>query len=174
MLLLLVAVSLFACAPVIRQDLMDIAIRNVPLPEIRQNPDLYKGKLFILGGIIAGARVTPEGSLIEALSVPVDSRGYLMGSPDGRYLALLPKGSGMLDPLIYRKGKRITVAAEFVLIREGKLDEAEYAYPFFEIREIYLWQDSVYYYPPPYYYPYSPYYWWGYPYPSWGYGPHWW
>lgn len=173
--LLLVATSLFACAPVIRKDLMDVGIRDVPLSEVRENPGLYRGKLFILGGIIASTRITPEGSLLEALHIPVDSRGYLTGGADGRYLAMFPKGSGMLDPLIYSKGKRITVAAEFVEIREGKLDETQYAYPFFEIREIYLWEDR----PQPYYYPYYPYYWWDYPYPWWGgpywrYSPYWW
>jgi outer membrane lipoprotein len=176
-LLLLVVASLVACAPVIRKDLMDVGIRNVPLSEVKQNPEFYRGKLFILGGIIAGAKVTEEGSLVEALHVPVDSRGYLTEGADGRYLALFPRESGMLDPLIYRKGKRITVAAEFVEIREGKLDESEYAFPLFEIREIYLWEDRAYYYPPPYYY--YPYYWWDYPYPwrggpYWRYGPFWW
>lgn len=165
---LLLAVA--SCAPVIRRDLMDAGIRNVPLSEVRHNPDSYKGKLFILGGVIAGTRVTPEGSLVEALHVRVDSLGYLTGGVDGRYLALFPKEGGILDPLIFRGGKRITVAAEFLEVREGMLDESKYAYPYFEIRQIHLWEDSVYYYPPQHFY--YPYYWWGYPYPWWG-GPYW-
>ncbi len=173
---LLLAVS--SCAPVIRKELMDVGIRGVPLSEVKQNPDLYKGKLFILGGIIANAKVTPEGTLIEALYVPVDSRGYLTGEEiDGRYLALFPKESGMLDPVIYGTGKRITVAGEFVGTRSGKIDEAEYVYPFFLIKEIYRWDERIYY-PPPYFY--YPYYWWDAPYPlwwgppAWGYHPFWW
>ncbi|MCL5022249.1 MAG: Slp family lipoprotein [Nitrospirae bacterium] len=163
--LVLSASFLFSCAPVIKKEYMDVGIRNLPLSELRQNPDQYRGKLFILGGIIANAHVTPAGSLIEAIYVPVDSRGYLEGSTDGRYLALFPKEGGMLDPAIYHKGRRITVAAAFVELREGKIDETKYLYPFFEIREIHLWQQRVYVYPPPYYYyPYYPYSWWDYPY----------
>lgn len=171
------AVLVFSCAPVIRKDLMDAGIREVPLSEVKQKPDLYKGKLFILGGIIANTKVTPEGSLIEALYVPVDSRGYLKDNgQNGRYLALFPRESGMLDPVIYHSGKRITVAGEFIGTRAGKIDETEYVYPFFLIREIHLWEERMYYYPPPYYYYpyyYSPYPWWDYPYPLWWGAPHW-
>lgn len=167
----LLAVS--SCAPVIRKDFMDVGIRDVPLSEVKNSPESYKGKLFILGGIIANTKVTREGSLIEALYVPVDSRGYLTGNGrDGRYLALFPRESGILDPLVYRKGKRITAAAEFVEVREGRIEETEYAYPFFVIREVYIWDERPYYYPAPYY-PYYPYYWWDYPYPMWWGGPYW-
>jgi outer membrane lipoprotein len=167
---LLLAIS--SCAPVIRKDLMDVGIRDVPMSEVKKDPDLYKGKLFIMGGIIAHTKVVPEGSLIEALYVPVDAQGYLTGNGNnGRYLALFPKESGLLDPVIYRSGKKITVAAEFMGTRSGKLDDAEYVYPFFVIREIYLWEERMYYYPPPYYY--YPYTWWDYPYPLWRGGPGW-
>jgi len=172
---LLLAVS--SCAPVIRKDLMDVGIREAPLSEVKQKPDFYKGKLFILGGIIAHTKVTPEGSLIEALHVSVDSRGYLKGNgQEGRYLALFPKESGMLDPVIYRPGKNITIAGEFIGTRSGKIDETEYVYPFFLIKEIYLWEERIYSYPPPYYYYphyYYPYSWWDYPYPRWWGAPHW-
>lgn len=177
---LFLAVS--SCAPVIRKDLMDAGIRDVPLSEVKKKPDLYAGKLFILGGIIANTKVTPEGSQIEALYVPVDSMGNLRESGrDGRYLALFPEESGMLDPVIYSSGKRITVAGEFMGTRLGEIDETKYVYPFFRIKEIHLWEERMYYYPPPYYYPYysspygwdSPYpFWWGAS--PWGYRPFWW
>jgi outer membrane lipoprotein len=156
--LLLAGISLFGCAPVIRNDLMETGMRNVPLLEVRQNPDLYKGKLFILGGIIAGTTVTPEGSLIDALYVFVDPQGYLTGNEGGRYLAIFPKENGVLDPMIYHKGRRITIAAEFVRMHRGKSDE-EFAYPLFEIKQIHLWEEGV------NYYPQGPY---------WRYNPHWW
>ncbi len=156
------ALLLFSCSTVIRKDYMEVGIRNVPLSEVKQKPDLYKRKLFILGGIIANDKVTPEGSLLEAVHVTVDSRGYLSGYTDGRYLAFLPKEGGMLDPVIFSYGKMITIAAEFEENRTGKIDEAEYLFPFFVIKEIYLWQEKDRYdYPPPYfYYPYYPPWWW--------------
>jgi outer membrane lipoprotein len=166
---------LFSCAPVLRQDIMETGIKEFSLSDVRSNPDFYKGKLFILGGSIVNTKLTQEGSQVEALYIPVDSRGYLRDveplSSDGRFLAILHKEQGILDPLIYRKGRDITLAGEFIETRSGKIDEAEYIYPVFEIVQIYLWREARDYYSG-YYYPgyYYPYY---YSYPYWWYDPWW-
>jgi outer membrane lipoprotein len=155
--------------------------RDVPMDQLREAPDNYKGRLFILGGIIVNSRFTEIGTQIEALYVPVDSSGYLeegRQTRGGRFLAVSPKSKRLLDPVVYKKGKEITLAGEFLETRKGKIDDMEYDYPVFEIRQIYLWQEPRYYYAP-YYYPYyyPPYYYnypflydpWGRPYPS----PYW-
>lgn len=172
--LFLLTLHIFSCAPVIRKELMDTGIRNPSLTDIKQNPGKYMGKLCVLGGIINNTKVTAEGSLIEALYAPVDYRGYLKGAGTsyGRFLLLFPKESGILDPLIFKRDREITFAGEFAGLKEGKIDEMEYAYPLFRIREIYLWPESMeYLIVPPYYDPYP--YWWGGPYRGWG-GPYWW
>ena len=161
MLLFLAAATLLSCAPVISRDLMDTGIRNVTLSEVIQKPDLYRGKLFILGGVIVNTSVTPEGSLIEAYYVAVDSQGYLTGGAGERYFAILPKNSGALNPQTYRNGKRITVAAEFVRVREDILNKSGHPDPFFEVRQIYLWEErpNDYRYPPGFYWRYGPTWW---------------
>lgn len=175
-----VALALTACSPVLNRTLMNEGERDVPFEELRQTPDAYKGRLFILGGLIIDARFTEKGSQIEALAVPVDSLGYLEedGRSPGRFLAVYPREKGLLDPMIYKKGREITLAGEFIESRKGKIDEMEYLYPVFEIRQIYLWDERRDYYWPAYYYPYyDPFYYrspflydpWGRPYPS----PYW-
>jgi outer membrane lipoprotein len=163
LLLLLVSVLTLSCAPVLRKDIMDASSISVPFPKLKENSPVHKGKLFILGGTIVNTKVTDEGSLIEAIYIPVDSRGYLRGSEyaEGRFLALYAREGGFLDPLIYSRGREITLAGEYAGIRTGKIGEVEYTYPFFETKDIYLWEERVYY-PPPYY---SPFYY--YPYPYW-------
>jgi outer membrane lipoprotein len=169
-LFVILVMTICSCAPVLRQELMEKGIRDVSLSDVRNNPDNYKGRLFILGGIIVNTKLTGEGSQIEAVYIPVDSRGYLRDvEPKGRFLAIMPKASGTLDPLIYRKEREITIAGEFIGVRSGKIDEMEYAYPVFEIQEIYLWRERRDY----YYYPFYPPYWWGYPYPYYWYDPWW-
>lgn len=176
---LIVLLAMLSCAPVLRKDVMDASIRDFPLSDMRQVPGKYTGKLFVLGGVIISSKATAEGSLIEALYVPVDAGGYLQetGRTYGRFYALFPRESGLLDPIIFRKDRQITFAGEFLGIRQGKIDEMDYGYPLFRIREIYLWEErNVYYIPPPYYEPYPPWwghhYWWrGYPYWWKGYGP---
>ncbi len=165
---------LAACAPVLNKELMREGIRNPSFNNLREAPDQYKGKLFIIGGLIVGTRLTGQGSQIEALYVPVDSYGNLIEGAriEGRFIAAYPKTKGMLDPVVFRKGREITLAGEFVELRKGKIDEMEYDYPVFEIRQIHLWEETTYYYP--YYYPYYPYPFmyerWGRPYPD----PTWW
>jgi starvation-inducible outer membrane lipoprotein len=169
----LVSLVLICCAPVLRKDVMDLSTRDVSLADIRRDPDTYKGQIFTFGGIIVSTTITAEGSLVEALYVRVDSRGYFdkISSSDGRFLALFPQESGFLDPMIFRSKREITLAAEFIGMRIGTIDETEYPYPFFIIVDLYLWEErSAYSYPPPYYGPY-PYYWGGYPY-WWGH-PYW-
>ena len=171
------SLALISCAPVLSRDLMDRGTRDVSLSSVRQTPDAYKGRLFILGGVIVDTKLTEKGSEIEVFYVPVNKYGHLkdeVSQGEGRFLAVYPRERGFLEPLIYKKGRQITLAGEFLETRRAKLDELEYAYPVFEIKQIYLWEEyRDYYYPPYYYYPY-PYGWydpWWRPYPYW-YGPY--
>ena len=131
---------------------------NPSLNELRANPEAYKGKLFILGGVIVETRFVQDGSQVEVFSIPVDSRGYLrdMDSSKGRFLAVYPRDKGLLDPVIYKKGREVTLAGVFLETRKSKIDEMEYLYPVFEIRQIYLWDErwdyAGYPYYPNYYY----------------------
>lgn len=170
--IVLAAATLLSCAPVLKQEVMKAGSIDVPFGEIRKNPEPFRGQLFILGGIIVNTRLTEQGSLIEAAYVKVDTWGYLkwMDSSDGRFLALCPKECGILEPTIYRSGRKITMAGVFIGTQQGKIDEMDYLYPVFEIKDLYLWDQQLYYTPPPYTYPL---YWWDYPYPYWGGGPYW-
>jgi outer membrane lipoprotein len=179
-----ILLALTACSPVLNRDLMNRGIREVPFSGLRETPDAYEGKLFILGGLIVESRFTGTGSQIEALAVPVDSLGYLESSErsQGRFLAVNPRSQGLLDPLVYRRGREVTIAGTFIEARKGKIDEMDYVYPVFEIKQIYLWDERKDYYNSPGYYSNYPYYnspfmsdRWGrpYPYPYWPYQPMW-
>src|SRR5512134_1626013 len=127
---------LMACSPVLNRQLMQEGLRDVPLSAVRDTPDLYKGKLFILGGLIIETKHAERGSQIEALAIPVNGLGYLedqVRARDGRFLAVYPKEQGFLEPLIYKKGRLVTLAGEFLELKKAKLDETEYTYPVFGI-----------------------------------------
>jgi outer membrane lipoprotein len=155
-----------ACAPVFREEIMKSSTLNPELTELTASPSGFEGKMFILGGRIINTQVTEEGVTIEAVCLPVDSRGYIDISDRyrGRFLALMPKNKGLLDPLIFRPGKDVTVAGIYRGVRTSLLDDVEFSYSYFEIVSIRLWQPAYYYYygyPYPYYYgPYAPAYYW--------------
>jgi starvation-inducible outer membrane lipoprotein len=115
---------------------------NVQLSELKKDPGFYKGSLFILGGIIISTEVTEKGSVIEAIHVPVNSSGHLesIETTTGRYLAIYPEDDGLLEPVIFRKSRKMTLAGKFIRIQTKKINEVERIYPIFEIKELYLWR----------------------------------
>jgi outer membrane lipoprotein len=173
---LALSILLSSCvSPVLNKQLMEEGARECAFESLREHPDRFKNRLFIFGGVIVRTKLTDAGAQFEAIYVPVDRAGYFVesGRSEGRFLALLPREMGMTDPVIYHRGRRITIAADFIEIRKGRIDEMEYGYPVFRIRQIYLWpKERSYAYPPPSLY--DP---WFYPYPffyghAWWYHPH--
>jgi outer membrane lipoprotein len=143
--LLLVAATLVSCSgPVLRSDLLSTGLHNPSMMQLSQDPVQYQGRIFILGGAIVSCILTETGSLVEAVQIPVDSNGYLKESDPstGRFLAFYPKEFGVLDPVVYRGGRRITLAGKLSGTRLGKIDEMEYAYPYFETIQVYLWDEG--------------------------------
>ena len=161
---------LCSCAPVLNRDVMREGSRELSFAALRENPEPYMGRLYVFGGIIVNSSFTASGSQIEAVHVPVDGLGYFKesGQSQGRFLAVLPKDAQMLDPEVYRRGRRVTLAGEFVATQSGKIEDMDYRYPVFQIRQIYLWPRQRPYNPPGYYY--DP---WFYPFPYY-YGAPWW
>jgi starvation-inducible outer membrane lipoprotein len=47
---------------------------NADLSDIKLKPSAHTGKLYIFGGIIVKTTVQQDGSLLEAVFVPVDCR----------------------------------------------------------------------------------------------------
>jgi outer membrane lipoprotein len=144
--------------------------RPASLDPLRAAADAYKGRLFIVGGVIVESKFAQNGSLLEVLSFPVDSSGYLKETAHsgGRFLAIYPREKGLLDPMVYKKGREVTLAGTLVEARKSKIDDMEYVYPVFEIRQIHLWEEQRYYYNAYPYYPYNYYmspYWYN---PYWG------
>src|SRR5574337_1562838 len=135
------AVVLSACAPVLNRGYMKEGEREVSFNAMRQNPAGHSGRLYILGGVIVPTKLTQDGSKLEAMHVPVDRYGYFRdrGRSEGRYLAIMPKDRALLDPEVFTKGRRVTIAGEFTGVRKDKIGEMEYVYPVFLIRQVYLW-----------------------------------
>jgi outer membrane lipoprotein len=130
--------------PVLRSDLLEKGARDVSMVQMAQNPSLYEGKLFILGGSIVSTNLTETGSVVEAIHIPVDSNGYLRETEPatGRFLAFYARELGILDPVVYKAGRRVTLAAELVEMRPGRIGEMDYIFPYFNVRQLYLWEEG--------------------------------
>lgn len=138
-LLILFAVTslIFGCAHIVSQELRNIADMPASPEMLLRNPDLYRGKIVIIGGIIVNSTNTQEGTYIEVVQKPLDYRGRIKDTDVsyGRFLILY---EGYLDAAIYSRERGITVAGEVVGKRIRPLGEIQYPYLFIKSRELHL------------------------------------
>jgi len=136
-LLILILLLVSGCAHVVSKDLRDQAEKSVPVPLLFRDPDAYKGRIFILGGTIVNVTNTDQGTYIEVLEIPLDSRGrpQYTDISRGRFLVLY---DGYLDTAIFSRGRQITVAGEVLGSRLRPLGDIDYSYLFLRSRGLYL------------------------------------
>ena len=157
----------FSCAYPITTELRQQVTEDVTFPMVLQNPTAYVGDIVLWGGEIIETVTIQGGSEITVLDTPLDyqERPESARYSRGRFIA---KSSKFLDPAIYKKGKKITLAGEIVGTETKPLGKVEYAYPVVMVKQLHLWKRAYY----GRYYPY-----WGVPnygpyYDTWGYGPY--
>ena len=170
-LILLATLLAFSCSVISKQTLKEISV-SLPFEILLKDPAKYKGNTVILGGYILEIRNFSDKTMIIILQSPLqfgDDPGFKDESK-GRFMVT---HKGFLDPEIYRKDRKITVAGIIVGLTSEPVNQGTYNYITLQSREIYLWPDYDYnqygpyyydpFYPyhynrPPYYYK-DPYYW---------------
>ena len=163
LLAILIAVVTGSCS-VIPQHIREESLPPMDFKILLENPNKYKGDSVILGGYILETDNLTDQTIIKVLQAPIGSRDEPKSRDysQGRFIILQ---KGFLDPEIYSKDRKITVAGTVVGSVIEKIDEFSHPYLKIQSREIYLWpKDQEY--PPasyydPWFYPY-PFYW--YPY----------
>ncbi|MCO7222816.1 Slp family lipoprotein [Pleionea sp. CnH1-48] len=120
------------------------------------------------GGVIARVENKENQSVIEVVAKPLgsSSRPQSVDSTGGRFLAILPQ---FIDPVVYEKGREITVLGDLKAPLEGKIGEMKYIFPVVEVAGHHLWKKRSeykdrYVYPVgywhfPYHYYHYPHYW---------------
>jgi len=157
----LLIILLQGCLPISRQ-LRAQADRALTFHQAFQNPEAYKGKIVIWGGdVVETINQKDETTLVVVLQRPLDwQEEPEFNRSEGRFIILVP---GYVDPYVFRRGRRVTVAGEIQGRKVMRLGELEYPYPLLLSKQIYLWGEFYHYhYPYPYYwyYPYGYPYWW--------------
>jgi outer membrane lipoprotein len=173
--LLFFVASLFllagGCAHVLsRQALLEVD-PTLSFAQVKENPDAYKGKTLVLGGLIVDTRVDRQGTTLEVLHYKLDRWGEPQSADEagGRFLARTDR---FLDPELYKPGLFITLTGTVEGVETRPLQGYGYVYPVFRIREKYLWSRSYTVYPYGFYDPFYP--WWPYsPYPYYYNDPFW-
>ena len=145
---------------------------NPALAQVRERPDEAIGKTVRWGGIIAKVDNHQTETWIEI----VDKTLQWDGAPEdsdksqGRFIARI---TGFVDPMIYEKGRRLTVYGELEQAVVHRIGDFTYLFPVVRVQESHLWAevpDMIYldpwpiwyepWYPRPFPYYYRPFYYW--------------
>lgn len=163
--LLFLPILISGCGHVISKDLRGQIDPALTFRKVFEDPNAYKGKTVLWGGEIIQTMNQKDGTTsIEVFQTPLGWRGEPKDSKEsviseGRFLIHVDR---YIDPYLYRRGRKITVAGEIQGEMTKTLDEMSYRYPVVMSKQIYLWEEYRKDYPSQYYY-YDP--WWDYPYP---------
>jgi outer membrane lipoprotein len=169
---LFIIVSLGGCA-VMPPEVTDDAISGVPFRTLVKDAAGYRGQAVILGGYIV--EVANEADRSRIIAVQTELGGNQR--PKSRDLSrgrLVISYRGFIDPEVYRKDRKITVAGK--IVGSSQTERGKFAFPYLhiEMTHIHLWPEEkvVPYDPyrddwgPPYFYhpwfwgrPYHPYWW---------------
>ena len=169
---LAIVISGCACA-VMPPEVTDDAIADLPFRTLIQEADQYRGQTVIVGGYIVEVSNEADRSRIVAVQTELGS-GQEPKARDLSQGRLIITYRGFIDPEVYQKDRKITVAGK--IIASSRTESGKFPFPYLHIdmTHIHLWPEQRVvpydpywdYWGPPYYYrPWG----WGYPY-----RPYWW
>jgi outer membrane lipoprotein len=110
-------------------------------PEIspaRVEPGVF-GSSARWGGVILNSKNKDSGTCFEVLSRELDKylRPELQDATLGRFIACT---KGFNDPIIFTKGREITVTGRIQGIEIQKVGDFDYRYPVLEVEDLVLWE----------------------------------
>ena len=136
-LIIIIILLMSGCAHVISQQLREQADKELTAEMLFKNPEAYRGKTVILGGIIISTHNRKKGTYVEVLQTPLDYRGRPEDTDFsyGRFIFVYDE---YLDSAIFLEGKPITVGGKVIGKTTRPLGEIEYTYPLIYAREVHL------------------------------------
>lgn len=159
-LIIALALATAGCS-VVSGSVKSEALAGVSFASLLQDADPYRGEIVILGGYILETENLESVTIIRLLQTPLalgDEPGSIEGSL-GRFEVTC---TGFLDPELYKKNRRLTVAGKVSGVEMRPVEKTLVPYLQLSAVEIHLWKNypNRYAYPYPYYGGwYEPYYW---------------
>ncbi len=129
---------LSGCAKVISDPLVRQSVPKVEFADLLDDPEKFKGRTVIYGGTIINVSAEGSRNLLEVLQRPLDYyyEPEINDQSQGRFLVTVDQ---FLDPDIYKKNRRITIAGEVKGSETGRIGDSSYQYPVLIQKEDHLW-----------------------------------
>jgi len=138
---LLVAAIATACSPLSKES-MKMVDELAPFGEIQTSPRNYVKSTVLWGGVIVRTTNKEDTTIIKVLQTDLDGNKRPV-DPDTSKGRFLVRYAGFLDPVIYDKGREITVVGVVMGSEELPLGDRAYVYPVIAARKLYLWKRRV-------------------------------
>jgi outer membrane lipoprotein len=144
---LIVSVSIWGllagCAGSIPPQLAKQVSWNLAFPEIRRQPEAYRGRVVALGGIVTHLEAVEAGYRIVVSEIPLDGssrpRPAVGQLPRGMFIVVIPRPA---FPDGLRPGVEITVVGEVRGVGAGPEAAGAEALPLLDGRYIRAWRPS--------------------------------
>jgi outer membrane lipoprotein len=117
--------------------------KNLTFTEVLASPELYTGRLLLLGGEILKAKRLKEGTQVELLQLPLNQDQEPttdFTQSQGRVLVLHQQ---FLDPATLTPGMLVTFVGEVSGAIIEKMDEVDYHYPTLTVKHWYVWAPAT-------------------------------
>jgi outer membrane lipoprotein len=116
---------------------------DLSFDELAENPSAHAGKTVVLGGYVADVRNFSDRSRVMVLQAPLDFQDHPKPRQlsEGRFIAV---ADGFLDPMVYEKGRKVTVAGRVIGEATEKISEYAYHMPKIRVQELHLWEEWEY------------------------------
>ena len=142
------ALLLMSCS-VMSKQVRKEAVSGPSFDVLVNDVEQYRDQITIVGGHVLKVKNESNSTEITALQVPLQS-GDRPGSKDHSKGRLIISTSQFLDPEIYAKGRKITVAGKIIGSSRDEAGAAPFPYLKLDAIELHLWpqyQTQRYYYP---------------------------
>lgn len=132
---------LCGCAHVMSEQGLKQVDQSIEFPELKKKPEQYAGKRVLLGGVISGTRSSGDVLMLEVIQLDLLKNGIPdeLSHSGGRFMVI---SSELVDPVIYRPGKLVTMIGEVKGVVVQKLESVDYPYPLVSVRELRLFRPS--------------------------------
>lgn len=137
-------IVLSGCTSALSNQSIREADDKIAFPDLQRQPERYRGAVVIFGGQILETVVKEGETRVQVLQLPLGAqqRPDNMAASQGRFIVLYKR---FADPLVYEKGRKITVAG---VVEGGQvimLNDRPYNLPVLLERETHLWKTEDYY-----------------------------
>ncbi len=137
----LLFIALLAACSTSKPSLFATSANDITYQQLTQYVDQFQHEMVRWGGVIVDVENAEDRARLTVVHFPLTRYGKPITSEnsDGRFVVLSER---FLDPIIYSKGKLITVIGQVDGSETQKIDKRTLTLPVILLQENYLWPEN--------------------------------